>query len=305
MGKLSLTVIILTLNEERHIERAIRSVEAFACSIFVVDAGSKDSTCDIAKRLGAVVTEHPWRNYADQFQWALENMPTRTNWVMRLDADEIIEPELAREVCQKLEALPLDISGIYLNRKHVFMGRWIRFGGRFPLTLLRIWRTGHARIEQRWMDEHIVLIHGSAVTFENTFADCNLNDLSYFIEKHNKYATREAIDVLVRRYELLDEDDQLLAPSNKGQASRKRVLKERVFNKLPFEVSTTLYFFFRYFIQLGFLDGRPGAIYHFLQGYWYRFLVGAKVAELDHAIGRLPKNQAVKLLATLTGLKVG
>lgn len=127
------------------------------------------------------------------------------------------------------------------------------------------------------MDEHMIVWGGRTVTFQGGFADWNLNDLSFFEDKHNKYATRGAIDVLNQRLGLFPRDEALTADSASVQAFVKRWLKERLYNRLPFTVNSTLYFLWRYIFQLGFLDGRSGLVYHFLQGWWYRFLVGAKV----------------------------
>jgi len=300
--KTDLTVIILTHNESSHIARALASVSDIAVKIFVIDSGSNDNTIGIARGLGAVVLHHPFVNYANQFQWALDNAPITTNWIMRLDADEIIEPDLVEEISEKLPKLSTDVVGINLNRKHIFMGNWVRHGGRYPLRLLRIWRHQHGRIENRWMDEHMVVWGGRTVTFNGGFADHNINDLSFFTDKHNKYATREAIDVLNQRLGLFARDEALNTESASFQASFKRWAKERVYNRLPFTLSASLYFLWRYIFQLGFLDGRSGLVYHFLQGYWYRFLVGAKLMELERAIAHLNDKAAIRAeLSRLTG----
>jgi glycosyltransferase involved in cell wall biosynthesis len=297
-----LAVVILTYNEERHIARALQSVSAIASRVFVIDSGSKDGTVAIAQSLGAVVLENRFINYAKQFQWALDNAPITATWVMRLDADEIVEPNLAVEIAEKLPTLPLDVAGVNLDRKHIFMDRWVRHGGRYPLRLLRIWRRGQGRIEDRWMDEHMVVSGGRTVTFKGGFADHNLNDLTFFTEKHNKYATREAIDALNQKLDLFPRDEALNSESASLQASFKRWAKERIYNRIPFTVSATLYFLWRYIFQLGFLDGRSGLVYHFLQGYWYRFLVGAKVMELERAIeGMEDKADICAVLSKLTG----
>lgn len=300
-----LAVIILTHNEERHIERAITSVRGLSKEIFIVDSGSNDRTIELASALGATVLHNPWVNYAVQFQWALDNAPITAGWIMRLDADEVIEPDLAARIAVELPTLPVNVTGVNLKRKHIFMGRFIRHGGRYPLVLLRLWRRGFGRIEQRWMDEHMIVESGTTVTFEGGFSDVNLNDLSFFTDKHNKYATREAVDVLNKRYDLFTRDDVLSPESASTQASTKRFLKETFYNRLPFWTGPLFYFLYRYFIQLGFLDGREGLIYHFLQGFWYRFLVGAKVMELDRAIRDLPGRDERRLeLARLTGLRL-
>jgi glycosyltransferase involved in cell wall biosynthesis len=298
----NLAVVILTHNEERHIARALASISTVAAQVFVVDSGSNDRTVEIAERHGAVVLKNKFINYAKQFQWALDNAPISSDWVMRMDADEIIEPDLIAEIAGKLPTLPADVAGINLKRKHIFMDHWVRHGGRYPLVLLRIWRHGLGRIEDRWMDEHMVVWGGRTVTFDGGFADHNINDLTFFTDKHNKYATREAIDVLNQRLHLFPRDEALNSESASFQASFKRWAKERVYNRLPFTFSATLYFLWRYIFQLGFLDGRSGLIYHFLQGYWYRFLVGAKLMELERAIAHLTdKQEILEELSRLTG----
>src|SRR6185437_1272667 len=161
----SIAVVILTFNEAAHLPRALEHVRAFAREIFVVDSFSTDDTVEIARASGAQVLQHPFQNQARQFEWALENAPITSDWVMRLDADEIIEVDLAEEIKQRLPNLPAEITGVALNRKTIFQGKFIRHGGRYPLMLLRIWRRGMARIEDRWMDEHIYLTKGRAVTF--------------------------------------------------------------------------------------------------------------------------------------------
>jgi glycosyltransferase involved in cell wall biosynthesis len=280
----SVAVIILTYNESVHLSRALDHVRSFAQQIFAIDSFSTDSTVKLALAGGAQVLQHPFQNHARQFEWALENAPISADWVMRLDADEIIEADLAEEIRTKLPTLPADVTGINLNRKTIFQGKFIRHGGRYPLTLLRIWRRGKARIEDRWMDEHLYLTEGRAVTFSGGFADHNLHDLTFFTAKHNGYASREALDVLNQRLHLFERHHELTIEATAKQAKIKRFFKESVYNRLPFEVSAFAYFVFRYVIQLGFLDGREGFTYHVLQGFWYRFLVGAKLRELEQAV---------------------
>ena len=298
-------VIILAYNEERHIARALASVAPFVREVVVVDSFSTDRTVAIARQAGAVVLSHPFVNYARQFQWALDHAPVTAHWILRLDADEIVEPELAREIEARLAALPDDVVGINLKRKHVFLGRWIRFGGRYPLLLLRLWRRGHGRIEDRWMDEHIVVSGGRTIAFEGAFVDHNLNDLGFFTQKHNAYATREAIDVLNQKFRFAPRDEDLSRGNSSLQASMKRRIKEGLYNRTPFAIASLLYFLYRYVLRLGFLDGFEGLCYHVLQGFWYRFLVGAKVVELERAIRGLASPEAIRLeLERRTGLPI-
>lgn len=295
------TVVILTFNEAIHIARAIASVRPFARDILVVDSFSTDNTVEIAVEAGARVLQNRFINQSRQFQWGLDNGGITTSWIMRLDADEVIEPDLASAIIDGLPVMPADVAGINFKRKHVFLGRWVRYGGRYPLVLLRLWRNGQGRVEDRWMDEHIVVWGGRIVTLEGGFADHNLNDLTFFTDKHNKYATREAIDVLCARLGLAN-DIVLPSYSTSRQAHMKRLLKERLYNRLPLWLGPALYFLYRIFFQGGVLDGRTGMIYHVLQGFWYRYLVNAKIYEYERALSSCVSTQdRRKMLTTLTG----
>lgn len=300
--KIGLSTIILTFNEELHLERALRSVADFSKEVFVIDSFSTDRTLDIARAHGATVLQNKFVNQAKQFQWALDNAQISGNWILRLDADEIIESDLAIEIAEKIPDLPSDVVGINLKRKHIFMDRWVKHGGRYPLVMLRIWRKGYGRMENRWMDEHIVIFGGKSVTFEGGFADHNLNNLTFFTDKHNKYATREAIEILNQRMNLFPRDHSVTKESTSLQTAAKFFIKEHIYNHIPFTVSAPLYFLWRYIFQLGFLDGRSGLVYHFLQGYWYRFLVGSKVLELERALSHLTDKDIIsEELSVLTG----
>ncbi|WP_114109937.1 glycosyltransferase family 2 protein [Thalassospira xiamenensis] len=302
---LSIAVIILTYNEEIHIGRALESVASISHSLHVIDSGSTDTTCDIAKKMGAEVLYHPFKHQAAQFQWALEHITSDASWVLRLDADEIIEADLSARIQSELPRLDDDVSGIIFDRKHIFLGRFIRHGGRYPLRLLRLFRRGKGRIEQRWMDEHILVEEGRTVHFSGGFADHNLNNLTFFTDKHNKYATREAVDVIIHRHSLTKPDKFLNAYTPATNVASKRYVKEKIYNRLPFWIGPISYFIYRYIWKLGFLDGREGLIYHLLQGFWYRFLVGAKVEELEMKL-RFCHNEDEKktTLEEHTGLKI-
>jgi len=209
----SLTVVLLSHNEEIHIERCIRSLQKVASKIFIVDSFSNDRTVEIAESLGAVVAQRKWKNYADQFQWGLDHCAEycgESEWVMRWDADEYFESELIDEINERLPQLEDDMTGVYLRRQVKFMGRMIKHGDFAPHILLRIWRAGKGRIEQRWMDEHIVLPPDSkTVMFENDMVDDNLKGITFWVNKHNSYASREAVDILNGKYQLLPSDDAI------------------------------------------------------------------------------------------------
>lgn len=273
-----ITVIILALNEELHIDRCIRSVSDFATRIIVVDSGSTDRTTEIAKQLGAEVIFHPFFNYAKQFNWALDNSSISTAWIMRLDADEYVTPELATSLAIHIEDAPPTVQGFTLNLRRVFMGRWLRWGGLYPITLLRVWRYGCGRCEDRWMDEH-VSVSGEVRAIREDFVDHNLNSLTWWTDKHNRYASREAVDLLNVEFQFLQSTSIAKLGANQ-RAGVKRWIKEEVYARLPGGLRALAYFLYRYVLRLGFLDGRAGATFHVLQAFWYRYLVDVKIAEV-------------------------
>ena len=276
-----ISTIILTFNEDKHIERCINSTKDIASEIFIVDSFSTDSTVKLAENLGAKVFQQKWmNNHAKQFNWGLENLPIKTEWILRLDADEYLRPELVSEIKEKLPELDKDVAGVIFKRRVYFMNRWIKHGGYYPTYLLRLWRFGSGKYEERWMDEHVKLERGKATTFANDFVDDNLNNLTWWTNKHNNYATREAIDLLNIKYKFL-KSDSINAELSQQQDKRKRWVKENFYTYIPLFLRPFLYFIYRYIFRLGFLDGIPGLIWHFLQGFWYRFLVDAKIYDIE------------------------
>ena len=268
-----LTVIVLTRDEAVHLPRLIESLARLSCRILVVDSGSTDGTAEIAQRFGAEVVSHPFESHAAQFNWALDHLTINTPWVMRMDADEYLLPALAEELAGTLPAAPATVGGWMVRRRVFFWGRWIRHGGYYPTWLLRVWRTGAGRIEERLMDEHAVLSKGEIRRLEHDIVDENLKGLGPWTDKHNRYADHEVLD-LVERNTGLDESG---APA--GQAGRRRRLKFSLYGRAPLFLRAFLYWVYRYFFRLGLLDGVPGLVFHFLQGFWYRFLVDAKLYE--------------------------
>lgn len=273
-----LTVVILTRNEERHIARALASVSGIADRVFVVDSGSTDRTVEIAGSAGATVLSNAWVNYATQFNWALDQLPQGTDWVLRLDADEVVTAPLGAEIVDRLPQLGPEIAGVYLSRRMTFMGRPIRWGGLFPVRVLRLFRHGKGRCENRWMDEHI-RVEGETAEFKGEMLDDNLNSLTWWTEKHNAYASREVVDLLNLEYGFMPHET--VADLRSGQqAGVKRWMKEKVYTRLPAGFRACAYFLYRYVVRLGFLDGKEGTAFHVLQGFWYRYLVDMKLHEV-------------------------
>lgn len=279
---LKLTAIILTLNEACHLPRCIASLRGVADRLLVVDSGSTDDTVAIATAAGARVIQRAWVNHAAQFNWALSQLDPDADWILRIDADEYLTPVLAEEIRERLPGLGADIEGVIIGRRMTFQGRLIRFGGLFPVRVLRLFRSGRGACENRWMDEHIKVM-GRTVNFRGELIDDNLNTLTWWTNKHNHYASREAIDLLNLEYGFMPRDS-VASVFGGSQAGLKRWLKEAVYARLPGEARAFGYFFYRYIVRGGFLDGRAGAAFHVLQGFWYRYLVDAKVTEVKRVM---------------------
>lgn len=298
MKKASLTVVILTYNEKLHIARAIECVSNIAERIVVVDSFSKDGTNEIAQYYNVGFYQREFVNQAEQFNWALDNCGIDTEWVLRLDADEVLGSDLIENI-EKAIRVNDSCSGYIFKRKHIFLGRWIRFGGRYPVEMIRLFQFGKGRSEERWMDEHIVLSEGSSRVLEGHFEDHNLNSITWFVDKHNKYATREMLDIKLAQ---LNEKNELGPPNTSLSVKVKRFIKQNIYGKLPVFVRPTLYFLYRYFFQLGFLDGKEGFAYHFMQGYWYRALVDLKCLEADRVLKNCNSfEEKIEALEGLTG----
>ena len=281
-----LTVVILTKNEEKNLRKCVESFRGTAKRFVVVDSGSTDGTEALCRELDSELKRagscldfyvHPWVSYADQLNWGLDNTDISTEWSMRMDADEELLEDLAQEIGEKLDELQKPVNGVILRRRTIFMGKWIKHGGRYPELLLRIFRTGKARCEMKIMDEHMILSEGTMVTFEHDLMDNNQKDLDWWTAKHNWYSNREVLD-----HQLSLEGDNLQEDGGSSRQARiKRVVKNIGYYKLPKFFRAHLYFLYRYWIRLGFLDGTEGRIYHFLQAYWYRFLVDAKMYQCE------------------------
>jgi glycosyltransferase involved in cell wall biosynthesis len=269
-----LAAIILAKNEQRDLPACLDSLRGLATEVYVVDSGSTDRTVEIARVFGVNVLTHRFVNYAAQLNWALDNIDTQADWIFRIDADERVSPELSESLRHTLATVGQDVAGVLVPRRVSFLGRPLRWGDTYPVWLLRLWRRGKGRCEDTWMDEHIVLSAGEVCRVPGDLLHEIPKSLSEWTRKHDWYAGRECKDIL--------NGPERLARLT-GQAKLRRSLKQNVYLRLPLFYRAFLYWFYRYFLRLGFLDGKEGLIYHFLQAFWYRFLVDAKLYELTRA----------------------
>jgi glycosyltransferase involved in cell wall biosynthesis len=266
-----LTVVILTYNESIHVRRAIENVRDWADKIIVLDSYSKDNTAEIAQDLGVEVICRDFDNYKNQREFAINYCKGITEWMFFLDADEYILGELKKEIKASLNHASID--GFYMARRFIFMGRWIKHGGYYPTYLLRLFRPRVATVDQV-INEHVE-VEGATQMLKHDFVDHNLKGLEFWINKHNQYTTHEKTILMDCKLEKAKTKKLSLSK----QVSRKKWLKERVWNHMPLLLRPFIYFPYRYIVRFGFLDGKEGLIFHFLQGFWFWFLVDAKYIE--------------------------
>lgn len=276
-----ISVIILTYNDEIQIGNCLASIRGLSNDVIIVDSESTDRTIEICKQYGARVYQNPFVNQALQFNWALDNVSIKNDWVLRLDSDEVVPEKLKSEMLSRL-ASDEQFVAYYLNRRMYWMNHWLRYGRMYPHYIARLFRKGFARYEEK-TEEHLI-VDGEIGYMKNDFLEDNKkNDLDYFTEKHLDTARGELKEILEKESRGLGEKPSIEGKLLGAKVHRTRWLKEKVYARTPLFIRPFLYFFYRYFMCLGFLDGLPGLTWHILQGFWYRFYIDAKVYEARKA----------------------
>ena len=272
------SIILLTYNEEANIRRCLESIKDFTDDIVIVDSFSTDSTLKICEAYGCRIVQNKFVNHAVQFNWALDNVPLDRPWILRLDCDEILPFKLKHELIELTATCGPDITGFYLNRRMYFMNRWLKHGGMYPHYILRVFRNGAGRYEEK-TEEHLVLKLGRVIYASQDFLEDNRqNTLKYWLKKHDDLSDGEIRDTLL---ETSDPDRDLKPRLFGTKVERTRWLKTHLYARSPLFIRGLLYFVYRYFIRVGFLDGIPGLIFHVLQGFWYRFYIDARIYEMQ------------------------
>lgn len=270
----SVSVIIPTLDEERNLPECLRSV-AWADQVFVVDSFSSDRTVDIAREHGAQVVQHHFEGYSRQKNWALDTLPFRHDWVLILDADERVTPELRAEIAAIVAEPTGNPRGYYVNRKLVFLGRWVRHAGWYPSWNLRLFQHRFGRYDDRDVHEHVVM-EGAPGYLRHDLLHWDRRGLESFVARHNSYSSLEA----AARYKAATRDPErarLRGTLLGSPVERKRFLRERVWPNVPGKPLAL--FVYMYLVRQGFRDGRVGfafCVFHAFQ----EFMVGLKLAEL-------------------------
>lgn len=271
--------IVLTYNEEQHLPRLLNSIAKLNAPLFILDSGSTDQTLKIAEDFGASIKYNAFENHPKQWDFALKNFEVKTPWLIGLDADQIVTPELFDLLANFKDEHHKDINGIYFNRKNFFKGKWIKYGGYYPKYLLKMFRTniGFSDINEN-MDHRFIVSGNTIVWKKGHILEENLkeNEISFWINKHNRYSDLVADEEIERMTALRT---QTIKPKLFGDPNQRKAFLKKLWWKLPRFVRPFIYFGYRMVFQLGILDGKTGILFHFLQGFWFRLIIDVKIEE--------------------------
>lgn len=275
-----LTIIFITFQEEMNIQECVWNAQEITDNIFFVDSFSTDQTQSLLMEMGITFVEHEFISYHDKRNWAQRNNPFKTEWVLHLDADERLTPELVAWLNNKFPIMKEKFDGFMFSRKTLFLNKWIRFGDQYPNFHLRLFKAEMGYVEDKAYDNHWVLPGGNIMTVRSAdIINKVASNLDEFVISHNKWATKQALEIILNYESSGEVNPQLFG----NPIERKRWFKIYIFQKSPLFLRGFAYFFYRYIIKLGFLDGKEGLIFFVLQTFWFRFLVDAKVYEARKA----------------------
>jgi glycosyltransferase involved in cell wall biosynthesis len=282
------TAIILTKNEEKNIVDCLQSMNGFAKRCVVIDCGSTDDTVKLARENGADVYFHEFEYYAKQFNWGIDNCDINTEWIIRLDADERFPPELCCEIEDLIERnRDTQMNGITIEADLFFLGRCMKHGPRNKRKMM-MFKKEFGKIEDRRRDAHSILSKGFSISTKNKFLHYDFKDLDSYIKRYNWYATREMQDYIDFKQGISTE----IETDKTIQKQRKK--KFGLYYKAPKYLRAWMWFIYNYIFRLGFVDGKEGLIFCFLECYWYRLLVDAKIFEHEKFDSKFEKLKAIE-----------
>lgn len=272
--------IILTFNEEIHLPRLLDSIRELGAPVYILDSGSTDNTLEIAEQFKAQVKVNKFENHPKQWDFALKNFDVKTPWIIGLDADQIVTPELFNLLKNFKDEDYKNINAIYFNRKNFFQGTWIKHGGYYPFYMLKMFRTGIGFSDlNENMDHRFVAPGKSSIWKDGYLLEENLkeNDTEFWIAKHRKYSKLIAEEEYERLY---SNRRQTVEPLFFGNPDQRRAWFKRLWWNLPLGVRPYLYFSYRLIFKLGILDGKTGIYFHYLHALWFRKLVDKELKTL-------------------------
>jgi glycosyltransferase involved in cell wall biosynthesis len=288
MSRARIVAVILTHNSGATLARVIDSCAGVAARTVVVDSGSQDATVRIARQRGCEILTHPFVNYSQQRNWAQRSAGLAPDdWVLHLDDEDVLTPDLAREIERAVRTAPADLTGFLMRRVSFFLGRPILHGHLNPNWHLRLFRASNGFCEDRLYDQHFVT-DGKTRHLKGLMLDLQEGSLEDWTSAHNRWSTAEALEAGRSRRSGEHERRTLQETLQGDLRMKKRWIKNRIWYRSPLFLRSVLFFLYSYVLRLGFLDGREGLTYSVLQCFWFRFLVDAKLLEARMAVRNAP-----------------
>ena len=256
------SVIILTYNEEIHIERCIKSVLKIADKIYIIDSYSSDKTLKICKKFGNKIKiyQHKYINHATQMNWAIKKIPKNKKWILRIDSDEILESNFFNKI--NLIKNINEFNGINIIIEHLFLGKKIRYGGVYPQYQIRLWKRKYGKYDNKPMDEKLILKKQNIFNSQIKIIDWNLKGILFWFKKHYLYAQRES--------ELFFKIKKKVIQKNKKD---KKLNDKILYYKYPIFFRVFALVLYRFIIKKSFLDGLIGFKFCLMQTLYYRLLI--------------------------------
>ena len=260
--KLDLTAIIITYNEEKNIRNCIKSIKRFVKDIFVLDSGSKDKTLKILKQNKIRYKINKFKNYSNQYNTAITLSKAKTKWLMRIDADEIVNQDFFKKLKLFIKKISNKTNGIAIKRRYFFLNKEIKYGGRFPHKTLRIWRNNFGKCDNVFMDEKIIT-KPKVEYLDIAVIDKNNKGFNEWKKKHEKYALWEAINYFKNFKKL--------------KKNKNHIKKYKYYYSIPIFLRPFILFLYNFFFKLGFLDGHIGFKFCLWQTLWFRLTVDKNI----------------------------
>lgn len=273
------SAVVMTFNEEPNLQACLKSMAGWGGEVFVVDSFSVDRTEDIARRYPVHFVQHAYESHPAQWNWALKNLPFQHEWILAMDADFRMTPELMDAISRALPTISEETTGIYVRHRQMFLGRWMRHGTIYPRYWLRLFRRQAVFIDESDLVDVHFYVQGKTSRLEYDVIEDNQKDrnLSFWVNKQMRFAERAAVEEIKRRRGAAFAP---IPPALFSSPDQRTLWLKKKWARLPLYWRAVLYFLYRYFLRLGFLDGSEGFLYHFTQALLYRIAVDAHLERL-------------------------
>ena len=261
------SAMIFTLDEEIHLPSCLAAL-AWTDDVIVVDSFSRDRTAEIARGAGARLFQHAFEGFGKQRMWALENTQPKYEWILILDADERVTPELAREMAERVPGAASNVGAYRLKRRFHMWGRWLRYSSLYPTWVVRLVRMGRVHYVNRGHAE-TQEVDGETHELAHDLVDENLKGIDEWFERQNRYSTKEA------EYELQQEATPFrMGDLVSGDPLARRAALKRMAANMP--LRPLVYFLYSYVLRGGFLEGRDGLVFCMMKSEYQRMVVAKK-----------------------------